>query len=61
MTKNIICHSWGGRVRAVFEKWASANQPKVGRFQIFFIILNLKSKLSRGHFYVKNFLGPRLP
>jgi hypothetical protein len=34
MTKNIICHSWGGRVRAVFEKWASAKQPKVGRFQI---------------------------
>jgi hypothetical protein len=27
---------WGGRVQAVFEKWASAKQPKVGRFQIFY-------------------------
>jgi hypothetical protein len=35
MTKNIICHSWGGRVWAVFEKWANAKQPKVGQFQIF--------------------------
>jgi hypothetical protein len=33
------------------QKWADFN---------FFIILNLKSKLSRGHFYVKNCLGPRL-
>jgi hypothetical protein len=34
------------------QKWADL---------IFFFILNLKSILSRGHFYVKNFLGPRLP
>jgi hypothetical protein len=36
MTKNIICHSWGGRVRAVFEKWAFANRPKMSRFQKFY-------------------------
>jgi hypothetical protein len=36
MTKNIICHSWVGRVHAIFEKWASAKWPKVGRIQNIF-------------------------
>jgi hypothetical protein len=32
MTKNIICHSWGGRVRAVSVKRLPALQPKIGQF-----------------------------
>jgi hypothetical protein len=59
--KNIICHSWGGRVPTIFEKWASAKPPKVGRFQFFFIIFEFKFLNEQGHFCVKHFLGPRLP
>ena len=29
MTKIIIFHSWGGKVRAVLEKWMSAKRPEM--------------------------------
>jgi hypothetical protein len=49
----------GGRVRAVFEKWASAKRPKVARFQIFYHF-EFKILIEQGLFSCEKLPGSKI-